>query len=406
MKVGVGYSENPDSVAAGKVAAAKALKEAKCERACDFVLLFATARHDALELREGVSSVVGGSVPIYGGGAVGGIAKDRFGYAGDQVVLACFWLEGVKCDVLLEEGLLDDEEEAGYRLGKRLGEAGADKDTQVVLFYDAIDATGERLRMIMATYILAGIERGLGVMPDLVGAGLQGDHVCSPLDQWIGAGIGRNHAIALAFSGDVRIDSIIMHGCRPATRYYTVTKADVQTILEINGTPALDFVEDLLGGAIPRSKFPFNLIFGVNSGDKWGEYNEENYASRLCLAIDESRGGIVMFEPDMTEGTEFQIMYPDLDPAYMRPRIKSVFDALGDGREPVFAFYIDCGGRAAGYGGIDMEDAVVLQEEVAGKVPVMGIYTGVEIAPVKGRSRGLDWTGVFSLFSVPRKISG
>ena len=405
MRVGVGYSENPDSSAAGKSAVLEALNESGRSDPCNFVLMFSTARHDADALRSAVSAVVGASVPIYGGGAVGGITNDHFGYAGDQVVLACVWLDGVRCDALVEGGLLDDETEVGRRLGKRLGEIGATGETSVVLFYDAIDVSGGVLRMIMATHLLAGIEEGLGVLPDIVGAGLQGDHVCSPAGQWLGDGIGNHQAIALAFSGEVHIDSVIMHGCRPATRYYTVTKADGQTILEINDQPALEFVERLLGGAITRNEFPFHLILGVNRGDKWGEYDEDNYASRLCLAIDESRRGIVMFEPDMVEGTEFQIMYPTLDPGYMRPRIEGAFAGLGD-REPVFALYIDCAGRAAGYGGIDLEDAVVLQESVAGRVPTLGIYTGVEIASVRGRPRGLDWTGVFSLFSVPKGRRG
>ena len=405
MKVTVGYSENPDSLEAGRIAALEAIRESGRDDVCDLVLMFATARHDAAELRTAVAGVVGAEVPVYGGGAVGGITNDRFGYAGDQIVLACIWLDGVRCDVLVEDGLLEDETEAGRRLGVRLGELGVfgeNGGTTAVLFYDAIDVTGEGLRLIMATRLLAGIEKGLGILPDVVGAGLQGDHVCSPAAEWLGDAIGSHQAIALVFSGDVRIDSVIMHGCRPATRYYTVTKADGQVILEINGQPALRFIEELLGGAILAADFPFHLILGVNKGDKWGEYDEDNYASRLCLAIDEVRGGIVMFEPDMVEGTEFQIMYPTLEPGYMRPRIEAAFERLGD-REPVFALYIDCAGRAAGYGGIDLEDAVVLQETVAGRAPILGIYTGVEIASVRGRPRGLDWTGVFCLFSVPQE---
>ncbi|MDR1920541.1 MAG: FIST C-terminal domain-containing protein, partial [Candidatus Adiutrix sp.] len=72
------------------------------------------------------------------------------------------------------------------------------------------------------------------------------------------------------------------------------------------------------------------------------------------------------------------------------------------GRKPVFAFYVNCAGRAAGYAGTDLEDALTVQRVVAGRAPLMGIYSGVEIAPVKGKSRGLDWTGVFCLFSVPQ----
>jgi hypothetical protein len=48
-----------------------------------------------------------------------------------------------------------------------------------------------------------------------------------------------------------------------------------------------------------------------------------------------------------------------------------------------------------------MEDAVMVQKTVADRAPILGIYSGVEIASVNGCPRGLDWTGVFSLFSVP-----
>ena len=44
----------------------------------------------------------------------------------------------------------------------------------------------------------------------------------------------------------------------------------------------------------------------------------------------------------------------------------------------------------------------MVQDTVAGRAPILGIYTGVEIASIMGRPRGLDWTGVFCLFSVPR----
>ncbi|MDR1621225.1 MAG: FIST C-terminal domain-containing protein [Synergistaceae bacterium] len=405
MRVGVGYSDNPDSTAAGVQAAVGAVAQAGREDPCDMVLLFATARHDARALRDAVLSVVG-HVPVVGGGAVGTITNDRFGYAGDQIAAACVWLEGVRCELLVEDGLLESEEETGKRLGKRLAERGTTRESPVMLFYDAIDRTGGGVRMIMATWLLAGLEQGLGFLPDLTGAGMQGDYICTPTPQWTGEDISEHRAMALAFSGDIRIDNVIMHGCRPATRYYTVTKADRQVILEINGQPALQFIDELLNGAIPPEGYPFFLILGVNRGGKWGEYDENNYASRLCLAIDKERGGIVMFEPDMVEGTEFQIMYRSFDLGYMKPKIESLFQGLGD-REPVFAFYIDCAGRAAGYGGVDMEDAVVLQNTVAGRVPLLGIYTGVEIAsigvpPHGGRPRGLDWTGVFCLFSVPK----
>ena len=400
MRVGVGYSENPDTMTAGRQAALDALQQAGQNTPCDMVLLFSTARHDAQLLRDAVADVIGNDVPIVGGGAVGAITNDRFGYAGDQIVMAALWLEGVRCDVLSEGGLSGSEEEVGKRLGQKLAALGTTQESPILLFYDAIDRSKGGMRMVMATYLLQGLEQGLGFLPDLNGAGLQGDYVASPTRQWTGSEVAEHNALALAFTGDISIDSTIMHGCRPATGYYTVTKSDEQTILEINGQPALPFIGKLLGSSISPDDYPFFLILGVNKGDKWGEFDEESYASRLCIAIDRERNGIVMFEPDMVAGTEFQIMYRSLDLDYMVPRIERLFERL-QGRRPVFALYIDCAGRAAGYGGIDMEDAVMVQKTVNGRVPILGIYTGVEIASVEGNPRGLDWTGVFCLFSVP-----
>lgn len=401
MRVGIGYNDNPDTAAAGRAAALEALARSGEASPCDMVLLFATARHDAEVLRRAVTGVVGEQARIVGGGAVGCICNDRFGYAGDQVALAAFWLNGTNCTIIAEDGLDRGEAAVGRRLGERLTAIGTRPDSSVLLFYDAIARTEEGIRMVLATYLLEAMEESLGFLPDINGAGLQGDFLSSPTRQWTGEGIAAHSALALAFTGDVRVDSSIMHGCRPATGYYTVTKADMQTILEIDGRPALEFMDGILGPSVSVDDYPFFLIFGVNKGGKWDEFDENSYASRLCLAIDKKRGGIVMFEPDMVEGTEFQIMYRSLDLDYIAPRIEQVFAGL-DGRKPVFALYINCAGRAAGYAGMELEDAVMVQKTVADRVPLLGIYTGVEIAAIQGRPRGLDWTGVFCLFSVPQ----
>lgn len=402
MRVGVGYSDNPDTAAGGAQAAREALQQAGAGgEPCDFVLMFATARHEGQALRNAVASVLGEAVPVVGGGAVGAICADRFGYAGDQIVLAAFWLEGRHCDLFYEAGLVEyGEETVGERLGKRFAEAGVTPPSSVMLFYDAINRTQGDTRLIMATPLLAGLEKTLGFLPNLVGAGLQGDYASTPTKEWAGHEVVQHYALGLVFGGDIRIDPVIMHGCRPATGYYTVTKADRQTILEINNEPALDFLDKLLGSSVAVDDYPFFLILGMNRGDKWADFNEQDYANRLCLALDKERGGVVMFEPDMVAGTEFQVMHRTLQLDYMAPRIHAAFDNL-EGRKPVLALYIDCAGRAAAYAGVDLEDAVVVQEAVAGRAPLLGIYSGVEIAPVGGRSHGLDWTGVFCLFSVP-----
>lgn len=400
MQVGVGFSENPDTALGGREAAGAALAEAGRDGPCDLALIFATARHDADVLREAAAAVIGPGVPIVGGASTGAISNNAFGYAGDQIIMAAFWLDDSSFSLDIQGGLNGDEEEAGRLLGRKMAARGVRPDSHELLFYDAVDRSGGQMRLVMATNILRGLNQTLGFLPDLVGAGLMGDYVFSPTRQWVGADIVQHHALALSFSDDVHIDTVIMHGCRPATAYYTVTRADKQTILEIDGQPALRFITNLLGSAVSAEALPLSLILGMNRGDLWGEFDEKSYANRLCIGIDKERQGLVMFEPDMVENTRFQVMFRSLDLDYIAPKIEGLFQGI-PGRRPVFALYINCAGRAAAFSGGDLEDAPAVQRAVAGRAPLLGLYTGVEIAPVEGVPRGLDWTGVFSLFSVP-----
>lgn len=403
MYAGVGFSNNPDTQSAGYEAVLAAMRQADSYTRCDMIILFATAHHDGVHLRQAVSTAAGDDVLIVGGGAVGTISNNLFGYAGDQVSLAMLWFENTGCKLFVEGGLDGDEYEVGQKLGSKLKKGGIKEDSATLLFYDSINISRVDAPMVMATYFLDGIKDGLGYLPNIMGAGLQGDYINTPTFQWTGQGTDKSSAMMLSFSDDIQIDHTIMHGCRPATGYYTVTKADKQTILEINGEPALDFMNKTLNYALDERSYPFFLILGVNHGEKWGEFDEKSYASRLCLAIDVERRGLVMFEPTLTEGTEFQIMFRSLSHDYMIPRIEALFKEIEHKRRPVLGLYIDCAGRAAGYGGLDMEDAVIVQNTVAGRVPLLGIYSGVEIASVEGTSRGLDWTGVFCLISEPIK---
>ena len=396
----VGFSDNPNTEAAGREAAEEAL--AGMDRPCDLALLFATAGHEAFSLRRTVASVAGPAAAIVGGSAIGVIVNDRFGYAGHQVGLAAFWLGEVgRCHVAAMGGMSGGEEEVGRLLGAELAASGFSPNMSTLLFYDAIDLTSGEMRLHQATPLLAGLERALGYLPPrLVGAGLQGDYECSPGHLWTGDGIYSHHALMLAFTSGLRIESAIFHGCRPVGDYYTVTKSDGQTVLEIDGQPAIPFLEARSG--LPAEEFPFFLILGVNHGARDQPYDETRYANRLCLAVDKARNGLVMFEPDLVAGARFQIMYRSLDFEYIPPKIERLFADL-DGYRPVFAFYINCAGRAARFAGEDREDAAVVQRTVAGRVPLLGIYSGVEIAPIANRPRTLDWTGVFCLFSVPAK---
>ena len=62
--------------------------------------------------------------------------------------------------------------------------------------------------------------------------------------------------------------------------------------------------------------------------------------------------------------------------------------------------YINCAGRAAEYLQTDIEEASEVQKTFnRHDIPLLGFYSGVEIAPLLHKSRGLDWTGVLMVLA-------
>ena len=156
----------------------------------------------------------------------------------------------------------------------------------------------------------------------------------------------------------------------------------------------------MLGTTADRSweEYPLFVTLGLNKGEKFGEFREENYANRLCMAIDKSRSALVMFEPNLVTGSEVRLMRRSIDFEYIGTRARQLLDGLG-GRKPFLAVYIDCAARASAYCGTEREEAEEVQRAIGSVVPLLGMYAGVEIAKVGSDMEALDWTGVLCVFS-------
>ena len=394
-RAGVGYSENASSYDAGVEAARGALAGAG-DRA-DIVLLFATSKHDPSALRDGVRSVVGSGPRLIGGSAVGTMTNTHLGYEGYQVGVAAISSDSVRIDMYVEQGLdVRGEEAVGRALGRRIAEGTHPGESSLLLMYDMLKVPPTELNV--ATLLLAAMGGEIGAWPDMAGMGLFGSMQFTGATQWFDDQVLSESALALVLSGGVRMHTTIMHGCRPAGRYYTITRSEGARILEIDGTPALDF----LGAMLPDKQweeYPLFVTLGVNRGDKFGDFNESDYSNHLCMAIDREAGALVMFEPNLVAGTEVQLMRRSIDFDYIDQRVGSLFAEL-EGRTPFLALYIDCAGRAAAFCGAEREEGEEVQRSLTARgVPLLGMYEGVEIAKLVGQPQPLDWTGVLCVFS-------
>lgn len=402
-KVGVGFSENPKSYEAGVEAAKAAMAEAGVSK-CDLTIMFSTSKPDPVQLRDGVRSVIGPTSRLIGGYSNGIITKDKLGYDGYQMGVAVMSSDSVKVDMFIEKGLPGNEFNVGVSLGKQIKSKDYSGTPNILIMYDFVK--GEPLEGIpfnknWATPLLEGMSQALGSWPPAAGLAMIGDWQCNPTYQWFDDRIEQNTAMALVLSGSARMDAIIMHGCKPSSGYHTITKAEDNVVLEIDGKPAIGVVAELLGADAYKRwiDYPFFITLGVNKGDKFGEFKEENYANRLVGGVDKDRGGLIMFEPDLKVGSEVQLMRRSFtDFEYVRRHSEDILKQVGD-RKPFFTFYIDCAGRASAYSGTEGEEAEEVQKVIGSKMPLLGVYSGTEIAKVGKDMQALVWTGVICVFS-------
>lgn len=394
-QAGAGFSETPDSSDAGREAAQAAIAQMGSER-CDLALVFATTKHDPSRLREGVRTVLGPEVPLFGGSAAGAIVNDRMGYEGSQVGVATVSAGSMAFDMFIEEGIRDNEYGVGRGLAKQIVARGYREPPNLVLLYAMPKLL--RMQMNMATPLIAGMSEELGEWPPTMGGGQIADMQLArhPVFQLFGDRIEDQCAMALALHG-VQMETIIMHGCVPSSAYWTITKADGNVVLEFDGRRAIDVITEAFGpDDTSWLEYPVYITLGINHGDKFGEPRDEDYAVRLCMDIDRERGGLMMFGDDMQEGVEVQLMRRTLNLDYVERRSRELLDRVGD-RHPILALYIDCAGRAASYCGTDWEEASGVQNVIGQEMPLLGWFVGGEIAKAGPVMQSHNWTGILSV---------
>lgn len=364
-----------------------------------FLLVFCGGKHDPAPVLA-IIRQRWGQIPIVGGSAAGVIGCNRYGYSGLEFGVLAFDANSLLPQIYLTRGLLEGELEAGMALGREVASAASDNAVVALLFDSLASRTPRRLHY--ASAIVEGFNVGLqGKRVNLIGGGLLTDLNIS--DGWIfdGVGVCRHAAVALVFPPAMGAETVILHGCRPVSSFMEITRIDGAVVYELDGEPALTVLERMLGlriGSIDGVGLSLIATLGEKHGDPFADYDENSYVNRLILMADRASGSITLFEPDFKLGTKVQIMARDN--ALMLESVRqgaAAIVAKTRGRNALFGLYIDCAGRASGRSGAAMEEAELMMQHFDPLLPLLGFYSGVEIAPIQGSSRPLDWTGVLTV---------
>jgi hypothetical protein len=400
---GVGFSDSSESLKAGTLAVAEALLQAELStEEVQLCFLFCTSRHEPEDFFQGVKSALGKKTKFFGGFANGACTNTQMGYDGYQTVVGVWGNAEVDFDLFIQEGIAFNEYQTGKALGAQVSNQHYSTPPQMLLLFDAVNRIEGKFRMNYGTPFIQGMNETISNWPNVIGARILGDMKFKPTRQWIDDRMTQNSAMALVMSGNIQMDYQIMHGCKPASAYHTVTAAEGANILELDHRPALDLVGEILGDDLKENyqELKFFVTFGKNIGDKWGEYIPGNYINRMCVGVDVQKKGLYMAEMDIEPGMEVQLMRRSFEMEYVSIRTRKLIQKVKEtNRRIVFGMYINCSGRAAAYSNQTDEDIRHVQEAIGGEFPLMGIYEAGELAMIGGELQVLDWTGIFCLFT-------
>ena len=400
MKVGIGFSNQSDSRESGRSVAGQALLKGSIEEP-SLVLAFCSSRTDEHVFFQGLRSIVGDAVPIIGGSAIGVITNSELSYSGHPCGAMVVQSDKPIFRIASCSDLPENEHQAGRLLAEKLNVQPDDR--ALLVFYDSIKQTpgdGSPLAMNASAPLIAGIETGCASPLPIFGAGLIADYGFNPTIQFCGSHVSIRSAVGAVIGADITPCYRIMHGCTPLDGiYHRVTRAEGAVIYEFDGEPAVEMIDRLYGSREWQKTTPVDLLtIGIYQGEKYSGVEESRYVNRLITGRFPGSEGIGLFEPDIETGTEVQFMVRDSLKMIESARSNSA-DLMAEiestGRQALFALYIDCAGRTAAYSKIAGEEAAEIQKAL-NRVgcPLLGFYSGVEIAPFLNKSRGLDWTGL------------
>lgn len=282
-------------------------------------------------------------------------------------------------------GLRGRAEEVGREIA-RVASVIAREPRTVLLLGDSYNLAPDEL--------LAGIE---SVLPGtlVLGAGASEDGSLGETSV-VGRGAAAGNAVAGLVFGGLGIRGMTVQSATPVGAWSTVTRAESNRILELDGKPALDvylahlpaLLRDDLREALRRTR-------GALADGGGDETSEQAYVVRRLLGVDPDQRSLVVGD-EVLIGTRFAVAVRDSNLA--RQDFARSLEEFARGPRLAGALYFDSVERGEALYGIADLDSAYLRRSL-GDVALAGFFSGVELAPLAGRNRFHQSSGVLVGFS-------
>lgn len=318
-------------------------------------------------------SRLSGGCPLVGGTTYGAI----LGGALEEEAHVLLALGGdLRAGLGLGTGLAHDAFAAGRRAAEQAAAALGGPGKLLILFHEP--QMGDCSRLVDGARAVLGED--FPVVGGGTGTGLIMEQ--SPVSkQFLGARVLAGGCAAMLLGGDFRFSYGFSHGAVSVGKPFTLTKARGNILVELDGKPALEVLEDTIGVAC-SSGLPFSA-FSVSCGKL--EEGSEQFALMGFWGADRARKTVLCGTP-IQEGRRY---------VFVRTRSEAILEdtrraareaarALGPSKARVTLAF-DCYGRKIQLGSQGLiETELKALGEAAGSAPLVGMYSGSEIGVLKG----------------------
>jgi small ligand-binding sensory domain FIST len=206
-------------------------------------------------------------------------------------------------------------------------------------------------------------------------------------------------AVALGLEGEVTIEPLISHGCRPVGSPWTVTQAKRNIIHQIGNRPILEVLRDTLQGMSwqDQRQARGNIFIGLVLDEYKSSFGAGDFLVRNLAAIDPQSGAVAIATPlRIGQNLQFQIRDAQSAASDFEQQLRAKANELAD-RAIYGACLCDCIGRGTALYGVPDHDVSTIHETFA-KLPIAGLFCNGEFGPHQDRTRLHGYAASLGLF--------
>lgn len=285
----------------------------------------------------------------------------------------------------------------GYETGKEVAariQPHLGADNLLVVFPDTYNFN--------AAAFFRGLSEAAPGVP-VVGGGASEDGTLGETFQLCGDTVSNDAVCGVLLSGQFHHTIGIAQACQPISPVHTVTKSHKNLILELDGRPAFAvFAEVVRQPLLDDLRRAAAFVFvGLPVDAERQRIARGEYVVRNIVGFDPNQG-IVAIADEIRQGQK--MVFTLRDGSGSRDDLQVTLEAQAqawEGQAPGFGLYFDCVGRGSGlYGFPDLDTSYIKQ--YLGDVPVIGFFTGCEIAPIQRQPSLHQYSGVLVLVGEKR----